>query len=198
MPSAAARKLSAAHRDTQRRIGVQTIEALRAVWRLLDPDDLDGSFAAWLIAVLPVIETKRSTSARVAAAYLATFKELEVGKPAKPVLAVDPPARAVATSMLVTGPLSVKRNVARGVPLGRAMSTAQAASAAAAMRHVLNGGRDTISATIQADRDAQGYARVASSNACSYCAGLEGITFPDDTVFAAHDGCSCSSEPVYR
>jgi hypothetical protein len=94
--------------------------------------------------------------------------------------------------------LSVKRAMTRGVPLARALDIAEAASSAAGMRHALDGGRETVMGTVRSDPQARGYQRVASSNACRYCSDLAGIRFADDHVFQAHDGCSCSSEPVYR
>jgi hypothetical protein len=105
----------------------------------------------------------------------------------------------VTTSLLVTGPLSIKKAMVRGISPARAIPTAEAASSAAAMRHALDGGRQTIAQTLRADNDATGWERRASGNACKFCASLDGKFHRDDTAdFEAHDGCSCSQEPVYR
>src|SRR5688500_895218 len=108
-------RLTEAHRLAQARIGAQTVRALRAVWRLLDPADLDGTFDQWLQGVLPVIRSQRTTSARLAANYLTTFRTLELGadvEPYLPVLADEIAEQQVQTSMLVTGPVSVRSNLA--------------------------------------------------------------------------------------
>ena len=202
--TAEAARLTEAHRVAQVRLGLQTVARMRLVWPLIDGGNLDGSFQRWLAAATPIVQAQRATSARTSAAYLAAFKAVELGAGARrpPIsLSEAAPRRALNTSMLVTGPVSVKRNVARGMPLVRALSTAETTSAAAALRHALDGGRETIARTVAADRDAFGWARVASGKACGFCSMLadRGAVYSEDTAdFAAHDGCSCSAEPVYR
>lgn len=202
--TSAGSRLTEAHRLAQARLGAQTVRALRAVFPLLDPTDLDGTFARWLTGVLPIIRSQHTLSARLAANYLTTFRTLEIGAdaaPMVPVLAADVSADAVSTSMLVTGPVSIRSNLARKVPLVRAMTIAEANVARSGMRHALNGGRDTILGTVRSDSTALGWARTTSGSACSFCALLasRGPVYGADTVdFQAHDGCSCSSEPVYR
>lgn len=199
MATAAGRRLTEAHRLAQLRLGTVTVRQMRTIWHLLDPADLDRSFEAWLTTALPIVQAQRFASAQIAANYLRTFRQIETGTPATPVLNADMNHAVVSTSLLVTGPVSIKRAMTRGVPLVRALQTAEAASAAAAMRHALDGGRETVSATLRADSQAIGYERVASGNACAFCADLDGKFHRDDTAdFPAHDGCSCSQEPVYR
>lgn len=196
----AGRRLTEAHRLAQARLGAQTVARMRTIWRLMDPDDVDGSFDRWLAAALPLIQAQRSTSSQLAVNYLTLMKQMEFGPQARldPVIAFPAAFRAVSTSLLVTGPLSVKRAMSRGVPIGRAWDTAEAASSASAMRFALEGGRETITGTTRADPQARGFVRVASGNACNFCEDLAGIEFADDAVFQAHDGCSCTAEPVYR
>lgn len=201
MTTAAARRLTEAHRRGQLRIAAQTIAAMRAIWPLLDPDDLDRTFERWITAALAVIDGQRDQSSRLAAAYVSAFKRAEVSRPA--VIELAPPALvdSLTTSLLVTGPLSVKRAMARGVPLGRAVGVAEASSAASAMRHTLDAGRSTIRASLAADGDAEGWTRVTSGGACKFCSMLAsrgGVYSARTADFEAHDGCGCSAEPVYR
>jgi hypothetical protein len=66
------------------------------------------------------------------------------------------------------------------------------------MRHTLDGGRQTILQTLRTDADATGWQRVASGKACKFCNMLDGkFHYADTADFPAHDGCSCSQEPVY-
>ena len=104
--TAAARRLTEQHRLAQNRVGVATLTAIRAAWRLLDPEDIDGTVDRWVAAVLPIIQSQRATSARLAGNYMTAFRTLEVGTSATApaVLAEPVAAEAVATSMLVTGP----------------------------------------------------------------------------------------------
>lgn len=190
--------LTETHRQAQVRLGAQTAALVADVWPLLDPDDLGGTFERWVRAVAPIIAAQHDISSRLAAAYLNAHRADTVGAPFPPVLAPPPDREAVTTSLLVTGPVSVKAAMTRGVDLARAMDVARASSSASAMRHSLDGGRETIRRTTAADPRASGFQRVTSGSACTYCSGLAGIQFATDDVFKSHDGCSCSAEPVYR
>jgi hypothetical protein len=188
------------HRQAQLRLGSQTILALSAVWPLLDPHDLDATAPGWLTAVVPIVQRFRLLSSALAAAYLRIARTDELGEELAPALAADVPPSAIATSMLVTGPYSIKANTARrAVPLGRALGVAEARSGAAGMRHALNGGRETIVETMKADPRARGWRRVASGRACPFCSSLAGQeSFTSETIsFQAHDACGCSAAPVY-
>lgn len=200
-----ARRLSEAHRLAQAQLGAETVRMVLASWRLLNLDDLDASFEDWLRVLVPIIRSQRRTSATLAANYVQTFRALELGLAGatlSPVLADSLPLEQLATSLLVTGPASIRSNLARKVPLERALAVAQRASAGAAMRHALNGGRDTIVRTVDADERALGWGRSTSGSPCSFCAMLvaRGPVYRGRGTadFRAHDNCSCSAEPVYR
>lgn len=194
------RRITEAHRLAQHRLGIQTIARLRMVFPLLDPQALDATFQRWLTAAVPIIQLQRETSSRLAANYLAAFKLLETGAPlaTTPVVADPASTPALSTSLLVTGPISIRKAMIRGVPLARAVSVAEAASSAAAMRHVLNGGRETITKTVDADPDGAGWQRVTSGKPCSFCSMLaDRGTAPPSADIQCHDGCSCTAEPVW-
>lgn len=197
------RRLTEAHRLAQARLGADTATRILATFPLLDGNDLDGSFDRWLRVVLPVIQSRRSTSATLAANYLTTFRTIELGMDAPritPTLADSTPIDAVTTSLLVTGPAAIKSKIGRGISLASAMQTAQTTTARAGMRHALNGGRETITATTRNDRRARGWQRVTSGKACSFCSMLAGrgtVYGEASADFQAHDGCSCSAEPAY-
>jgi hypothetical protein len=189
--------LTLAHKAAQTDLAARTVLILRAIWGLLDPEDLDGTFETWLAAAQPVVTAHHAASARLAAQYLQTYRTQHVGGPG-PVLPEPLDLDALATSLMVTGPVSVKSAVHRGDPLDTALDVAEAASAAAGARHGTNGGRGLIRRSLAADDDAIGYHRVASGAACNWCKSQTDIVFADDDVFHAHDGCSCTVEPVYR
>lgn len=197
-------QLTELQRTAQIRLAAQTVAQLRSAWGLLDPADLDATFQRWLRVAVPIVQANRSSSTRLAAAYLAAFRRAEIGTVAdlKVVFAAPVDVKAVTTSLLVTGPWSVKTAMTRGVMLDRAVDVAQARTGAAGMRHALDGGRDTIVDTVAADRRALGWARVASANACAFCA-MIASRGPDygseaSASFEPHDGCQCGAEPVYH
>ncbi len=194
--------LSEAHRLAQVRLGAVTAAAVVEVWPLLDPRNLDATFRRWLTAVTPIVTANRIVSTRLAANYLTAHRTNLLGagaEPFTPVAAgrVDPDR--LRTSLVVTGPVSIRSAMTRGVTVERAADIAAANTARAAMRHALDGGRESILATIKADPRASGFERTTSGNACDYCTGLAGITSRvEETIsFEAHDGCSCSAAPVY-
>lgn len=200
--TAEAARLTEAHRLAQARLGAKSVEDMVTLWSLIDPNRLDSTVPAWLRAALPIIQSRRRTSAQLAAGYLRAFRAMEL--PDAPLLtptlvsALDD--AAAATSLTVTGPVSLKRAMRAGRDIARAAETAKANTARAAMRHALAGGRDTIAATVEADRYAIGYRRVTSGDACDFCSMLAGrgaVYSGPTSTFDAHDGCSCASEPVY-
>lgn len=196
--------LTEAHRRAQLLVGALIVRQLRGVWKLLDPQNLDASFDAWLGAVAPIVVNGRQASATLAAGYLSAYRAAELGftpTAAATVMADPPNLKGLTTSMLVTGPVSVRSALARKVPLAQAMSTAEGRTAASGMRWALNGGRETILKTVKADRRAAGWMRVTSSKACDFCRMLatRGAVYSEDSgAFAAHDGCACSIAPIYQ
>lgn len=195
-------RLAQAHRLAQLRLGARVVVLMHAAFRLLDPKALDATFEDWLVVVEPLVQNGRRMSAQMAAAYLAEARRQSVGFDGTfvPVVAGDVSRDRLRTSLLVTGPLSIKRAMTRGVQLGRAVDVAGATSSAAAMRHALDGGRETILGSIRRDDRANGWRRLTSGKPCKFCSMLagRGAVYSADTVdFHAHDGCSCSAEPVY-
>lgn len=203
--TAEAARLTEAHRLAQARVSNQVIARILAAWPLLDPLDIDATVDRWLAVSLPIVRQGRRTSARLAANYLSAFRTLEVGVDTArftPVLAEDLVVEQVTTSLMVTGPVALRRGVARRRPLAELLNTARSATGAAAMRHTLNGGRDTITATVQADGRALGWARATSGKPCAFCAMLasRGPAYKSEGTadFQPHDSCHCQPEPVYR
>lgn len=202
-------RLTEAHRLAQARIGAQTVRDLLNVFPLLDPADLDATTTAWLRAAVPIIQLRRTTSARLSANYLGTFRALELGTSTGfvPTLREQAPVEQLTTSLTVTGPVALKKAITGGRTLIVAADLAKAGSARAAMRHALNGGRDTIHASIDTDAKALGWARTTSGIPCAFCALLasrgpiykteQSATIAEDGL-KYHDDCSCSAEPVYR
>ena len=203
--TAEGRRLTEAHRLAQLRIGTTVVAQMLTAWSLLQASDLDGSVGSWLAVAIPLVSAQRRASAGLAANYLGAFRSLELGVDAeqlRPVLADRAPLAALTTSLTLMGPARARAASARGVPVGKAMENASVSAAGAAMRHALNGGRDTIVETVSVDRRALGWARATSGSACSFCAMLasRGPAYRGERTadFAAHDHCSCSVEPVYR
>lgn len=184
----------------QVRLGAIVAAQIADLWRrLVDPTDLDGSTAAFLRAVTPLVDQNRDGSARLAAGFYGALRSSEVGPTGfVPALPSAPEPTALVTSLTVTGPVRVKLAMAAGRPLDRAMRKAEVSVAGAAMRHALAGGRETLLGSVRSDRAAKGWERVTSGAACEFCSELaDSGPFYGDVGFDAHDHCSCSAAPVF-
>lgn len=201
--TAAAAQLTERHRLAQLRLGIIGSQRTIAAWPLIDPANIDETFARWVRVVIPLTQAQREASVRLAERYYQTFRNLEIPAAERfippPVAPLD--VDALTGALVVTGPASVKNNVARGMDIGRASGLARTETARAAMRYSLDGGRTLLTGAVGADRRALGWARVASGRACAFCSMLasRGPVFSEATVgFEAHRGCGCSAEPVFR
>lgn len=199
----AASQLTEAHRLSQLRLGADLVQRMLAAFPVLDPADVDATAPRWLQIVIPMIQAQRMQSTRLAAAYSSAFRALHLGADGEFVATLAPradPAR-LAASLMVTGPIKIKNLTSRAVTLDRAVGIASSTAARAAMRHALDGGRQTVQLTVANDTEAIGWSRVTSDAPCAFCAMLAGrgpdYNTEDTASFEAHDGCSCSAEPVY-
>jgi hypothetical protein len=192
--------LTETHRLIQARIAAQTTVRTMAAWKALDPTNLDASAPAWLTRMVGTVVDQRSKSTLVAASYLQSFRAIETGGAFTPVLAPPIVLAQLVTSLKVTGPIGLKTALAAGSSLSEATDAALSNVAGAAMRHTLNGGRETIVNTVAADPEAYGWARATSGNTCAFCAMLasRGPVYSESTVdFLSHDHCACTGEPAY-
>lgn len=195
-------RLTEAHRLAQASLGAKVANELLMLWSLVDPKRLDRTVPDWLDAALALMQVRRIDSANLAGRYLTVFRTLEAPQAATfaPIVAARLDLTAASTSLRVVGPGSIRRAMTAGTQLAKASETAGTNTARAAMRHVLDGGRDTITATVTADPEVRGFRRVTSGSACDFCSMLagRGAVYSARTArFESHDGCSCSAEPVY-
>lgn len=190
-------RLTEAHRKRQARLNISTTAQLLRVWPLLDVAALDATARTWVTAAAAVVGVNRRRSIDLAMAYLPAHRALELGEGIVPVPAVDVDPDRLAASLLVTGPVRIKKAMTAGRALPQAIEAARVSSARAGARQALNGGRETITATVRSDPRAKGYERVTSGNPCSFCSTLAGRRFDGPEAFQAHDGCSCQAAPLW-
>jgi hypothetical protein len=200
--TAAGGRLTAAHRVAQVQLATDVARVVAAAWPLLDLADLDASQRRWLAAVVPIVLDGRRRSANLAGAYLRAFAVAEGRTPPQVVAleVTDADRAATETSLLVTGPVTVKALTGHGVALRAAGSTALSKVLASTARRVEDGSRQTTTRTVQSDGEIRGYARVGSARACDFCSLLIGrgaVYGAESGQFASHDGCGCTAEPAY-
>jgi len=195
-------QLTEQHRTAQLALRALALRQVLAIWPAFDVEDAARSWPPVEAALLSVIGERRAVSASLAAGYFEAFRRAEgISGIVKPVLTgfdADAVARA-RTSLQVTGYVTTERLKALRHP--EPARTALVRVSGAVARHTLDGGRETLQASVRADRRAIGWARATSGSACSFCAMLasRGPVYEQGTGdFQAHDHCACSLEPIYR
>ncbi len=181
-----------AYRSSQATLRALLERLLRDAWPLLDPTEVDATFTRWAAQVSLAVLDQRKVSATIAARYL---RELGVAVS----LAGPVPLEVLMRSLAITGPVSIKAGMTAGKVLELAAADAFTLSSQAAVRHMLDGGRETVRASSIQDRRVRGWQRIAAGNACDFClmlAGRGGVYSEAGAGFECHDGCQCSVEPV--
>jgi hypothetical protein len=201
--TAAGRSLTLAHARTQSQIRLVVLQNLTRLWPALDVARLDATAPTFIAAATGLIVGGRALSSRAAALYVGEFRAAEGVRGRAPTI-LDRPTNqvrdAIRTSLLVTGPVALKKAAGQGRFGQAAIGAAFSMVSASAARHVSEGGWATVQETVAEDERAVGWARVASANACAFCALLasRGPVYREETAdFDAHDGCGCGIEPVY-
>lgn len=186
-----------AYRAQQLAVRARLVQQLQALWPALDPTRLDETFLAWALAVSQAVDGFRTLAAVLAGQYLQAERERQgVSGEALVIPAAAVERRRVLTSLAVTGPVSIKAAMAAGTPLELATQTAFSRTVATVSRHVLDGGRETITESTKADPRARGWRRVNPRPDCKFCRERTGRILTDET-FSTHDHCACSAVPVF-
>ena len=194
--------LTARHRRVQAGITARTLRLVAATWPLLDLRRLDDTAPGWAAQALGLLRGGHALSARAAMSYFAAYRLAEGATGSPPdVVAPALDLEAARTSLLVTGPVAIKQATGRGTGIEQAGRDALSRVLASSQRHVQAGGRGVIVEAVRRDRQALGWARVASADACAFCGMLasRGAVYKseDSGEFEAHDGCGCDVEAAY-
>lgn len=191
-------EVTQAYRRQSLALRAQTLRDLQKLWPALDFHDLEHTYLAWFTGASTLIQRDRSRAAGLASLYLRAHR-VAAGVAGVPRvhLAGPAPAGQLATSLLVTTVVAIKRSVSAGKLAEQAMADAFVQSSGSATRLVLAAGRETVTETTKADPHTAGWQRVTSGTGCAFCRERAGISITSDVVFEAHDHCACSAEPVY-
>lgn len=106
----------------------------------------------------------------------------------------------IRAALVATGLAGTLRSLRLRQPLRLAKDNGFVLMSGAAARLALEGGRQTIIGSVQADGLVTGWIRTTSGDPCAFCAMLasRGPVYKESTVgFQAHDHCSCVPEPYH-
>jgi hypothetical protein len=189
-------QLTSLHRREQLALRRATQAEMRRVWPALKWADLDSSYPGLREAVATLVARNRRLSTGLAASYLRAYR-VASGRSGAVQMVIPPLDRAqFDTSLEVTSKVVVKNAAGRGATEAVAMAAGLAVASKAMSRLVLEGGRQTVAETVRVDLEASGWRRILGSGGCDFCRDLAGEVVSDD-VGHFHDGCGCTTEPVY-
>lgn len=200
--------------------GIQALMAARMaqrvlqVWRdLMNPAKVDASWLAVRAALIPIVEQGRQQSADLArAAYGEARREsgIEQGmaedgfRPQGPLPLL---LSRLESALDVTGPVEFKKAIAAGKTPQQAMETAAVRMVGTTQYLALEGGRQVMQRSIEADERATGWARVTDGDPCAWCAMLASRGPVYKTAKTAgdprrggnsyHDHCACQVWPAF-
>lgn len=227
------------HRRQQVELATRVARLIAGYWLVVEPTDLAGTGAPWLRQSITAIQAGRRSSTLLARAYAETIHQLQV--PRSPRLEIpeppDVPVEKLYRSLSFTGLGEAAVNLAKSPGAAEpapgateedveraereaamserrakfVMDNAIASAVKAAVKHVVDGGRDQVDAIV-GGKVALGYFRVTQSeNPCGWCLMLasRGPVYQDDSFdesdprftglgnHKVHDGCMCTLRPVY-
>jgi hypothetical protein len=195
-------RLSEQHRAAQVRLqGIVAADTAR-VFPLLDVNNLDRTFQSYFSGMEATINSRRTISSSLSASYFDSMRsDSNVGGIFNARLSGGVNKDQLFTSLLVAGPISVKKNLAAGATVESARQAALVNTIKTSQRHVLNGGRATILDAVNRDSRSVGWARLTDGQPCAFCALLasRGPAYKSEgtSKFRAHDGCGCTAVPVF-
>lgn len=199
MPSPAALALTQRHRLRLRQLAATVQQRIRSVSSTATLDDID----AWWERVEPgaaeLVRRGANAAAELTERYLREHGRVE-GRQVRPERAT-PNREEIATSLLVTGPVAFKTNMADTGDAFTARSVMATMLEGAAQRLALNGGRRTVMGTFATSQAIAGWRRRTSGSPCHFCAMLagRGAVYSRGSVdFQAHDHDNCFPEPLYE
>jgi hypothetical protein len=194
-------------RDQQAFISAMVIADIFATWGLLNLRDIRSSWPTVRTALAALIRDQFAQSAQAGAAYFREARSaagiVTLGEPA-PFTAALPaaPVQELITATLdSTGPYALLARIKQGQDVAEAAQKAGVVMSGAASRLILNGARQAVLQSVQADSKAVAWMRVTASDPCAFCAMLasRGAVYKTEQAagFLAHSACRCQAQAVF-
>jgi hypothetical protein len=198
--TAAGTALSARHRLQQVALRAALLRDLLRLWPAFDPTDF-GTWDRFARAAVVLITARHRDSAGLAVQYLEDYRRAEGAAGSfAPVLA-EPPATARSQEALrATGLMGILNARRAGLSVVDSARNGFVRVSGSASRLVLEGGRQTVMATLHADPARPRWQRITGGQPCDFCrmlAGRGAVYGAQTGDFQAHDHCSCMAEPAF-
>jgi hypothetical protein len=172
---------------------------LEKIWPLLKPQSLNASLPQWIAAVHAVVARFGPMAASLAADHYDAARDAAKIPGRYTVVPADSPDETHVDTVMRWATSGLwDRDLAT---MTARIAAADQKSGAVATKLVADVARQTIVDAVHEDDAAVGWARVAKPHACAFCRLLttRGGVYTSETVkFRAHNGCSCTAEPVFK
>lgn len=197
------------YRAVQALLAARMAQQVLRVWRdLMNPAKVDASWPAVRAALVPIVERAREQSAVLAGtAYTDARNEAGVDGEFDPEGPLPLMLRRLEAALDVTGPVEFKKAIAAGRTPQQAMDAAAVRMVGSTQYLALEGGRQVMERSIDADERATGWARVTDGDPCAWCAMLasRGPVYktaktagdPRQGGNSYHDHCACQAWPAF-
>lgn len=192
----------------QGQITLAVANAVAQVFPTLDVNNIDQSFGAYEAQLAAVTQTAQQAASTAAAGYfMAAREDAGIADDFVPIIAKPVDPVALRTSLLVTGPILMKKGLGSGRTAAEVRALALSATTGALQRHVLNGSRDTVKQLVYRDARCNGWARVSAGRPCWFCAMLvsRGAVYKSEQVAERgvdgdpyHDHCHCYAVAIFN
>lgn len=200
MPTPA--EVASKHYRQQATLARKSASAVEALWRQVDPGDLDGSFAALGPRMARLVALGQFAAAGAASKYVADVVEA-AGHTPDPLAVIDPRGFAGTaadggdlTSLLYGAVIRAKALIAGGVTPADALLSARARVVLYAANETTQAGVSADGAATAVDRKVTGYRRMLVGPSCSRCVVLAGKFYRANDGFRRHERCDCRHIPA--
>lgn len=176
-------------------LNTMTARQTAALWPLLDPRDVVGTYGRWKSQQTALIMRSRAVAEALSADWLRQERDL-AGVPGTftPVFG-ELAEEQLSTSLDVVALHRMLAAVQTGRSVQDAVTTGLVSVTGSTTRYVMNAARETVMETAVEDEECVGWYRVASPTGCDFCRTLAASRRIYRTYesghFAAHDHCSC-------
>jgi hypothetical protein len=199
--AAAVLRSAADHYRRQQQIAGRAVIAGRRAWRLLDVNDLDGSWPRVLRLLLPLTVAAQTASVTGSASYVprALNEQDLTDEPAGEIVPDSLTGSASdgrpLDTLLYSPVTTVKSRIGGGAATQQAMTSGGLALDAILATQVADAGRIATGVGITARRNV-GYIRMLNPPSCSRCAILAGKFYRWNAGFQRHINCDCVHVPT--
>lgn len=193
-----------AYYHSQKRITTAAGQHLQALWRQLDPANLDRSWTRGAIGdeAFVTVSLGQQAAADAADPYLEeVLAEQGIDTTAAPAVqarsfaGVAADGRSLET-LLYEPVIRVKAAIGSGRPIADAMASGAASLDIIGRTQIADAGRTSVGVAIAARPEVTAWTRMLNPPSCSRCAVLAGKTFRWNQGFARHPLCDCRHIPT--